>query len=69
MNIQYLKSEVKKLVNQKHNFVYYGSRGQKEKFYGFIDSVYPRIFTVKTSTGLTKAFCYSDYAIKMLKII
>ena len=53
----------------KHKFISYSSRNQRECFYGFIDKMYPNIFTIITDNGCLKAFSYSDVVIGNLKII
>ena len=55
-------------LNVDHLFVYYSGRGQYDKFYGYIDRIYPRIFTVKVYDGRARSISYSDFAIKNLKI-
>lgn len=68
MNIDNIKKEIFKYLNTPHFFVYSGNRGQKEEFYGTINKLYPRIFTIKTSNGVIKSISYSDYALNNLKI-
>lgn len=68
MNIDTIRREISKYINIPHFFVYNGSRGQVEKYYGVINKLYPRIFTIKTVDGNIKSISYSDYALKILKI-
>lgn len=68
MNIEIIRRNLKKLLNTRCFFIYYGSRGQIEKFYGIINNIYPRIFTIKTIDNSIKSFSYSDYVIKNIKI-
>ena len=68
MNIDSIRNRVRKHLNIPHLFVYCGSRGQYEKFYGYINKLYPRIFTIITTDGKTKAVSYSDFALQNIKI-
>ena len=68
MNIDTIRKAVESHYNIKYLFIYNGSRGQLEQFYGKINRIYPRIFTIKTLDGTLKSFSYSDYAIKNIKI-
>ena len=68
MNIDIIKNEISKHINVQHFFVYNGSRGHTEEYYGVIIKLYPRVFTIKTSAGHIKSISYSDYALKNLKI-
>ena len=69
MNIDAIKISMTKYLGKKHTFIYTSSRGLYEKFDGMLIHLYPRIFTIKTSSGSIKAFTYSDFAVKNLKII
>ncbi len=69
MNIDLIKKSMTKYLGKNHTFIYTSSRGLYEKFDGMVNHLYPRIFTIKTSNGSIKAFSYSDYAVKNLKII
>ena len=69
MNIDLIRLDLKKLIGKRHYFVYFSGRGQYEKFNGFINHVYPRIFTIVTDSGQLKSISYSDYVIKNIKIL
>ena len=68
MNIDTIRKRVSNYLNENHTFVYSLGRGQYDKFYGYINRVYSRIFTIKSSDGRIRAVSYSDYAIKLFKI-
>lgn len=68
MNIDIIRLKIIKYMNEKHYFIYCSGRGQYDKFYGFINKVYPRIFTIKKGDGRIVAISYSDFAIKNLRI-
>lgn len=68
MNIDIIKNKLSSYVGKKKNFIYYGSRGQNEKFCGIINALYPRVFTIKCNDGSMRSFSYSDFAINNLKI-
>lgn len=68
MNIDAIRNELKKYVGISKNFIYYGSRGQNEKFIGKITALYPRVFSIVCENGSIKSFSYSDFAIRHLKI-
>lgn len=68
MNLSFVRDKVASYFNKRHHFVYYIGRGQCESFYGIINKMYPRVFTILTDDGVIKSFCYSDYVIRILKI-
>ena len=68
MNIDSIRNKINEFINEKHYFIYCSGRGQYDKFYGYINRVYSRIFTIVTEDGKLKAISYSDYAIKNLRI-
>ncbi len=68
MNIDSIRKKVIAFLNVKCSFSYCLGRGQYEKFDGYIDKIYSRIFTIKADDGRLRAVSYSDYAIKNLKI-
>lgn len=69
MNIDTIRNNIISNLNTNHSFIYCSGRGQYDKFYGYIDKVYSRIFTIKSSDGRIRAISYSDFAIKNLKIL
>ena len=69
MNLNMIKIEVSKYLNESHKFIYIGSRNQVEEFEGKITKLYPAIFVIETKNGVSKSFVYSDFATKNLKII
>ena len=68
MNLNKVRLEVLKILNNSVVFIYKGSRGQDVLFRGKVVNVYPRIFIVLCEDGSIKSFSYSDYAIGNLKI-
>ena len=69
MNINIAKNIIYKNIGIKRKFFYKGPRNQNEIFEGFIDKVYPAIFTISTCDGRTLSFTYSDFLINNLKIV
>lgn len=69
MNLERIKKDISKYLNQKHEFIYTGSRNQTENFVGKIIKLYPAIFIIETETGIIKSFVYSDFATGSLNII
>lgn len=69
MNITYIKNEVFKEFNIKHTFIYKGNRNQIEKFDGFIEKCYSRVFLIKLFDGKIKSFSYSDVIIGNLELL
>lgn len=61
MNLDNIKSEIKKHVNQKVLIAVYGMRNKNYEVNGYISNVYPSIFTVNED-GQEKSFNYSDVA-------
>lgn len=61
MNLDNIKSEIKKHVNQKVLIAVYGMRNKNYEVNGYISNVYPSIFTVNEE-GQEKSFNYSDVA-------
>ena len=68
MNIDFIRLKLMKYVNKHHYFIYCSGRGQYDKFYGCINKVYPRIFTIQKDDGRIVSISYSDFAIKNLRI-
>lgn len=69
MNLQTIRSQLTSFLGEEHTFIYYGMRGQNEKFIGKIVHIYPRIFLILTNKGEIKSFSYSDFVIHSLKIV
>ena len=69
MIIDNAKKYILSKINIKHKFISYSSRNQKECFYGYINRVYPNIFTIIRDNGYLLSFSYSDVIIGRLKII
>lgn len=67
MNLDNIKSEIKKHVNQKVLIAVYGMRNKNYEVNGYISNVYPSIFTVNED-GQEKSFNYSDVAIGEITI-
>lgn len=68
MNIDAIRNKIITFLNVECSFLYCLGRGQYEKFDGYINKIYSRIFTIKADDGRLRAVSYSDYAIKNLKI-
>ena len=64
--INILKKKMELYKGKKISFKYNGSRNQIEEFIGWIDTLYPNIFTVKTIDGKVKSFSYNDVLIHKL---
>lgn len=69
MNLDRVKEEIKSLQNKELNFMYKGTRNQKEIFIGTITKVYPATFIIELLDGTIKSFSYNDFIIKNLKVI
>ncbi len=61
MNLDTIKSEVKKHLKQNVEIFVFGMRNKNYKVNGYISNVYPSIFTVNEG-GVEKSFTYSDIA-------
>ena len=61
MNLDSLKSEVKKHLHQEVLVSVFGLRNKNYQVSGYISNVYPSIFTVNEK-GIEKSFSYSDLA-------
>ncbi len=59
MNIDIVKTEMKKHLNEKVEISVYGLRNKTEYFIGTISKLYPYIFTVQVN-GVEKSFNYAD---------
>jgi len=69
MNIDRLREYISTYLNEEHSFIYQGMRGQTEKFTGSIIKIYPRTVLIKTKEGSLKSFSYSDFLLKLLRIL
>ncbi len=61
MNLDLIKEDVKKHLNEKVEISVFGLRNKNYKVYGYISNIYPSIFTVNEN-GVEKSFTYSDIA-------
>ena len=68
MNILIVRNQLMKYLMENHFFVYNGSRGFTEEFYGTITKLFSRCFLVETLDHKIKCFSYSDFIIKSLII-
>ena len=59
MNIEIVKNEMQKHLNEKVEVSVFGLRNKTEYFIGTISRLYPYIFTVKVN-GIEKSFNYAD---------
>ena len=69
MNQDIIRNKVISLLNQEHVFLCKGCRNQNDTFRGKIIKCYPSIFIIELVNGSVKAFSYSDFGIKNVKII
>ena len=67
MNLDAVKNEVSKLLNQQVMLKISGSRGKCEMIKGYVTDVYPNIFIVNVENR-SRSFTYSDVAIGDVKI-
>lgn len=67
MNIDLVKKKIVELKNQKLKIKVSLGRNKYEYFEGYIDKVFPNIFTIKTENNI-KSFSYSDVAIKSVTL-
>ena len=63
MNIKKIKENIQNLLNEKIKIKINLGRNKKEYLYGYIDKVYPNIFTIKTDNGI-RSISYSDIITK-----
>ena len=61
MNLDIIKEEVKKHLNERVIISVFGMRNKNYQVTGYISQVYPSIFTVNEN-GTEKSFNYSDIA-------
>ena len=67
MNLDLIKKEVIKNVNNSVEIKVYGMRNRVETVVGIISNVYPNIFTV-SSKGENKSFRYADIITGEIKV-
>ena len=67
MNLDAVKNEVSKLLNQQVMLKISGSRGKSEMIKGYVTDVYPNIFIINVENR-SRSFTYSDVAIGDVKI-
>lgn len=67
MNIDKIKNQIKELAGEKIKIKVNLGRNKHEYYEGYIDNIYPNIFTIK-SNNIIKTFSYSDIAIKAINI-
>ncbi len=63
MNIKKIKENIQNLLNERIKIKINLGRNKKEYLYGYIDKVYPNIFTIKTDNGI-RSISYSDIITK-----
>ncbi|MBQ8535757.1 MAG: hypothetical protein IJ463_08750 [Bacilli bacterium] len=69
MNLNYIRNKIFLLLNQRYSFIYKGNRNQTERFVGFIEKCYSRIFVIRVLDDSIKTFSYSDIIIGNLEIL
>ena len=67
MNLDIVKSELSKKINNKVIVTEKGMRNRKNIFEGYIYKLYPNIFSIMTKNG-EKTFSYADFATKTILI-
>lgn len=67
LNIDLVRSDIKKMQNKKIIITVYGLRNRCNKFEGIINKIYPNIFTVLVNSE-EKSFCYRDIITGDVKI-
>lgn len=67
MIIDNVKKQVLEMVNKEMNFIYYGSRNQKDEFRGKVTKIYPAIFLIELEDGQKRTYSYNDLLIGNLK--
>ena len=62
-----IRKRIELYKNKKLLFRYNGSRNQIEEFIGYIDKLYPNVFTIKlVDSNRIKSFSYNDVLIHKL---
>ena len=67
MNLDNIREEIKRNLNQAVSITIYGMRNKTNNYIGYISGVYPNIFTVLVE-GENKSFSYADVATKQIEI-
>ena len=67
MNIDNIKEELKKRINQKIEIKVYGMRGKTNDYKGKIKGIYPNLFTIIDNNS-EKSFAYRDIITGDIKI-
>lgn len=67
MNINIIKNEVKKHLNEEVTIKVYGMRGKTNEYHGTIKAIYPNIFTINDN-NFEKSFTYRDIITGEIKI-
>lgn len=67
MNLNSIKKEIQNNVNKLVEIKVYGTRNRIETIRGYINNVYPNIFTVMEN-GENKSFRYADLVTGEIKI-
>ncbi len=67
MNIDLIKNEIKKHVNDSVTINVYAMRNKSYQYHGIIKKMYPNIFSVITASE-EKTFSYADVATGDVKI-
>ena len=64
--INTIKKKMVLYKDKKLRFKYNGSRNQIDEFVGYIECLYPNIFTIRLIDGRIKSFSYNDVLIHKL---
>lgn len=67
MNIDNIIKKIIELEGKKLKIKVNLGRNKSEYYEGYIEKIYPNIFTIKTQTGI-KSYSYSDVATKVVII-
>lgn len=68
MNIDKIKNNIKLLNNEKLKIKVNIGRNKFEYFEGYIENMYPNLFTIITNKG-KKSFSYADIATKNVVLV
>ncbi len=71
MNIKLIKNEISSKIGKKIKVIYYGSRNRIDEIEGYIDGIYPKVFSFKYKNNehiQTRSFAYSDVLSGTIKI-
>ena len=65
--IEKVRNRIQSLKGRKLYFKYRGSRNQIEEFVGYVDCIYPNVFTIRLiDNGIIKSYSYNDVLIHKL---